>query len=109
MSTFDELERTVLKYLSEGEGFVDLIIYVKPHSNKTELTVEAGDLVFYTKEPAEKGRANASLIHYLSKVLDIPISRIEIIRGTRDRLKRIRIRDVKLEEVLRKIAKTLRT
>ncbi len=109
MSTFDELERIVLKYLSEGEGFVDLIIYVKPQSNRTELAVEAGDLVFYTKEPAEKGRANASLIHYLSRILGVPISRIEIVRGVRDRLKRVRIRDVKIEEVLNKIAKALRT
>ena len=108
MSEIGETEKTILKYLSEGEGFVDLIVYVKPNSPQTQLTVEAGDLVFYTREPAEKGRANASLIHYLSKILGIPISKIEIIRGARDRLKRIRIRDATIEEVLEKIAQAIK-
>ncbi len=108
MSEIDEVEKTILKYLSEGEDFVDLIVYVKPSSNQTQLTVEAGDLVFYTKEPAEKGRANASLLHYLSKILGIPISKIEIIRGLRDRLKRVRIRDTTTREILEKIAQAIK-
>ncbi len=108
MSELGEVEKTVLKYLSEGEGFVDLIVYVKPDSNQTQLTVEAGDLVFYTKEPAEKGRANASLIHYLSRILGIPVSKIEIIRGVRDRLKRVRIRDTTTQEILEKIAQAIK-
>ncbi len=53
-------------------GYIDLIIYVKPRSRETKLVVEGGELVFYTTEPPVGGRANASLVKYLSRRLGVP-------------------------------------
>ncbi len=103
----EEYEEVLIKYITEGENYVDITVYVKPESSETRLTVEGGELVFYTREPAEKGRANASLIHFLSRVLGLPISRIDIVHGVRDRVKRVRIYDVRLDQVLSKIAKAI--
>lgn len=103
----EEYEEVLYKYITEGENYVDITIYVKPESNETRLVIESGELVFYTREPAEKGRANASLVHFLSKVLGLPISKIDIVHGVRSRVKRVRIYDVKLDQVLPKIAKAI--
>jgi len=103
----EEYEEVLYKYITEGENYVDMTIYVKPESNETRLVVESGELVFYTREPAEKGRANASLVHFLSKVLGLPISKIDIVHGVRSGVKRVRIYDVKLDQVLPKIAKAI--
>lgn len=43
--------------------------------------------------PAEKGKANEALRRFLSKEWNVPLKNIEIIRGVRDSLKLIRIKD----------------
>ncbi len=98
-------EQDVLRrILNESKKGVIIQIYVKPESNKEELVLEGGELVFYTTEPPEKGRANAALIRYLSKRLGIPVSKIDIISGQRDRLKMILIRDVKFDDIVELIS-----
>lgn len=103
----EEYEEVLYRYVSEGGNHVDITIHVKPGSNETRLVVESGELIFYTREPAEKGRANASLVHFLSKVLGLPISKVDIVYGIRSRVKRVRIYDAKLDQVLPKIAKAI--
>ncbi len=90
--------------LNESKKGVIIQIYVKPSSDREELVLEGGELVFYTTEPPEKGRANAALIKYLSKRLRIPVSKIDIVSGQRDRLKMILIKDVKFDEIVELIS-----
>ncbi len=90
--------------VEESHKGIIINIYVKPWSQKEELRLESGDLVFYTSEPAEKGRANAALIRFLARRLGIPASRIEIVRGQRDRMKKILVMDASLEEIVEKLA-----
>lgn len=90
--------------VEESHKGVIINIYVKPWSQKEELRLESGDLVFYTSEPAEKGRANAALIRFLTRVLGVPSSRIEIVRGQRDGMKKILVVDASLEEIVEKLA-----
>ncbi len=92
------------RILNESKKGVIIQIYVKPGSNREELVLEGGELVFYTTEPPEKGRANAALIKYLSKRLRIPVSKIDIVSGQRDRLKMILIKDVKFDEIVKLIS-----
>ncbi len=100
MSELDVLGRI----LTESKKGVIIQIYVKPGSNREELVLEGGELVFYTTEPPEKGRANAALIKYLSKRLGIPVSKIDIVSGQHDRLKMILIKDVKFDEIVELIS-----
>jgi len=95
------------KLVEEGDGFVDLTVYVKPEQRETKLVVEYGELVFYTQEPPLEGRANADLIRFLANALRIPTSRIDIVYGWRDRTKRVRIREVSKEDVVEALSKVV--
>lgn len=74
-----------------GNKFVDLSIFVKPNSRQTSIILEGDELIFLTEAPPFQGRANASLIKYLSKLLEIPQSNIEIVHGEKERMKIVRI------------------
>ena len=82
---------------------VIISIFVKPDSPKEELVFEGNELIFYTMEPPVKGRANAALIRFFAKILGIPRSRISIIYGKRDRLKKILIMDATMDYVVEKL------
>ncbi len=95
--------RRLVGETSVGSRFT---VYVKPGSKDTVLKLERGELVFYTEEEPIKGRANASLIKYLSKNMGIPSSKIEIVHGIRSRVKTVLVRDLRgesLVELLEKI------
>ncbi|MCD6084883.1 MAG: DUF167 domain-containing protein [Desulfurococcales archaeon] len=86
-----------------GEGYVDLVIYVKPRSKYTKLTLEGDDLVFHTTEPPVSGRANESLIKYLSRLLRVPKSNIAIVQGLKNKVKKVRVHGVSTDVVLGKL------
>ncbi|MCE4600820.1 MAG: DUF167 domain-containing protein [Desulfurococcales archaeon] len=86
-----------------GRGVV-IQFYVKPDSNRTTLVVEEDELVFYTDEPPVGGRANASLIKFLSKTLRVSPSKIRIVKGSRDRLKIVEVNDVTLDDVVKMLS-----
>ena len=96
-------ERILMKNITEGKEFVDIKIHVKPRTKREHLVLEGDELVFYTTEPAEKGRANAALLYYLSRLLRIPTSRIEIVHGARKNTKIIRIYNTNAETIINKI------
>ena len=56
------------KIIQETKEGVVFTVYVKPESMRERLRLEYGELVFYTNEPAEKGRANASLVRFTIKL-----------------------------------------
>lgn len=89
--------------ISEDSNGVIIKIHVKPSSKKTELAYEYGELIFYTKEPPIKGRANNSLIKYLAKRLGFSQSSISIVRGAKSRDKVVLIRGASRDDIIRKI------
>lgn len=93
----------IVEAMSEDPNGVIIKIHVKPSSKKTELVYEYGELVFYTKEPPVKGRANNSLIKYLAKRLGFPQSSISIVRGAKSRDKVVLIRGASRDDIIRKI------
>ncbi|NOZ89188.1 MAG: DUF167 domain-containing protein [Crenarchaeota archaeon] len=102
------MEEALRKLVTSGDGYVDILVYVKPESSFTGLRMEAGELVFYTDEPPLEGRANASLVRYIARLLGIPTSRVEIVYGQRSRTKRVRVYEVDEETVIQKIIEALR-
>ncbi len=85
--------------------YTDLTIYVKPKANMTYLRVKGEDLVFYTTEPPVGGRANESLIKYLSKKLKVPKKDVVLVRGIRDRVKVVRIYGLSKDEIMKTLIK----
>ena len=69
------------------------MIYIKPNSKKGPLVVESSDgtLIVYVREPAVEGRANEALVKILAEHLDVPKTRIAIIRGVSSRRKFVEV------------------
>ncbi len=89
-----------------GSGAV-IRIYVKPGSKREGLSLEYGELVFHTSEPPVRGRANASLLRYLSRVLGVSSGRVAIIRGEKSRLKIVEVSGVSKRQVIEALEKEL--
>lgn len=70
-----------------------LTILIKPNSAKGPLVESQpdGSLIVYIREIAADGQANTALIKVLAKHLDVPKSRIKIIRGQISRHKIIEV------------------
>lgn len=70
---------------------VQLMIYVKPNAKKTalvEITKERGIVIALHARPQE-GEANKELILFLSQLLKLPKTSIEIQRGEHSRFKKV--------------------
>ena len=83
-----------------NENQAILNIRVQPGSSKNMITGYADGVLHIkiTTRP-EKGKANESLIKYLSNLLGIPKSRIEIQKGTTSRNKILLIDGLSIEEI----------
>ncbi len=93
--------------IEEDNDKLRIKIYVKPSSSKEKLSLEGDELVFYATEPPIHGRANASLIKFFSKKLNISSSMISIKYGSRSKSKILEIYSEKPEEIVKKIKKLI--
>ncbi len=103
-----DVERMLRRFVNEVEDGVELLVFVKPEARFTGLRIEAGELVFYTEELGVAGRENASLVNFLSRLLGVSPSQIDVVEGARERLKRVRIRGRSFDEVSSKLAEAVR-
>jgi len=94
--------------LTQRSGSIWLSIRVQPRASRTEIVgviAETGALKIRLKAPPVDGAANRELLKFLGrKVLRIPPSRLEIVRGKTGRDKVISIDGATLEEVRKKLA-----
>jgi len=89
----------------KGLKCIEITVYVKPKASKRKLIANENELVFFTAQPPEKGRANSDLLKYISKLTGISQRNIAIIRGERQRVKILRICGAELNEFVNKIAR----
>jgi hypothetical protein len=67
-------------------------LHVLPNARSTEIAGRHGEsLKVRVAAPALEGRANALLIEFLRKKMDLPAHRITIMRGTHGRRKTVEI------------------
>ncbi|MHA1834361.1 MAG: DUF167 domain-containing protein [Candidatus Baldrarchaeia archaeon] len=106
----ESLKLILRKYIEEVEDGVKIFLNVKPKSRIEGLKYEFDELVFYTKEPPVKGKANAALMKFLSKVFEVSTSAVEIISGHKDRSKTVKIKgilkDIAISKLLNYLSKT---
>ncbi len=55
------------------------------------VAIENNALKLWIRTAPENGKANAAVISILSEILDVPIARLNIVRGATARDKRVRI------------------
>jgi len=81
-----------------------LHIRLQPGARKNEVMAFQGDVLrARVTAPPHEGRANQALLELLSDLLDIPKSRIAIVRGHTSRDKVVDIEGASLEEVIARL------
>ncbi|MDE3055926.1 MAG: DUF167 domain-containing protein [Verrucomicrobiota bacterium] len=81
-----------------------LIVKVIPKASREEIVGWEGDVLKVRLRAApEKGKANAALISFLAKALDLPKRAITLVSGETSRHKRIVIEGLSLSELQKKV------
>ncbi len=97
-------------HLHNGRMGAAITVRVSPRSSRNEITEIQDDgtiKIRITAAPVD-GQANKVLIEYLSEILEIPKSRIEIVAGQTGRDKLITILDLDSDAVQEKILKQIK-
>lgn len=91
-------------WLKEHEGGVVVEIVLQPRASRNELAgVQGGRLKIKITAPPVEGMANKKLCEFLADVMGIGKQRVQVIAGQAARIKRVKISDVSLDEVGRKL------
>lgn len=91
--------------LHNGELGTALSVRITPRMPKNEISeiLEDGTIKIRLTAPPVDGKANQALIDFLSKILQVPASSIEIIAGQTGRNKLITIMNLNSDEVHHRI------
>jgi hypothetical protein len=91
--------------LHDGKRGAALTIRVTPRARKTGFggVLEDGTIRIRVAAPPVEGKANAALIRFLAKVLDVRKNRIEIVAGEKGLDKIISILDLTAQEAEERI------
>ena len=92
-------------HLHNGKMGAAITVRVMPRSGRNEISEiqEDGTIKIRLKAAPVEGQANKALIEFLSEILDIPKSKIEIVAGQSGRDKLITILDLDSDSVQKKI------
>ncbi len=95
--------------LSDGRGGAALAIRVTPRASRNEIVEILPDNTIKIRltAPPVDGKANEALIEFLSKVLSVPKTRIDIVAGQTGRDKLVTIMDMDSSEAQELILKQL--
>lgn len=91
-----------MSFLHESKDGILIEVRVQPRAARSELAGIQDDRlkIRLTAAPVE-GEANRECVRVLSKILDIPKSDLEIVKGLKSRLKTILVRHHDAEALLR--------
>ena len=85
------------------EDEIFLTIKAHPNSSRREIKISDYNIDVYINETADKGKANKSIIKLLSKILKIPTSQINIVKGLKSQNKIVMLKNINIEEILGRI------
>jgi uncharacterized protein len=96
-------------HLHDGKHGAAITVRVIPRSPRNEIVevLEDGTIKVRLKAPPIEGKANLELIRFMSDTLDIPQSRIEILAGTKGKVKILTILDIESSDLEKKLIKIL--
>ena len=87
--------------IKETGGNIVFSVRVQPKAKSDRVLGEhAGALKVAVTAPPEKGKANAAVVALLSRLLGVPKSSIEIVRGETSRVKTLRVQGVGKDALL---------
>lgn len=83
-------EPQAIRALLDGEG--RLAVRVTPGAREESLTIVAGKLAAKVRAKPADGAANEAVLAAVARVLGVPRSQVELLRGATSREKLLRIR-----------------
>ena len=99
----DELSQA----LKSADGGVILSCHVQPNASRTAVSGMYGaELKIALKSPPVDGKANKELCRFLTDTFKLSSSSAEVISGHASRKKRVFLRGVALQQVLKQIAES---
>lgn len=88
--------------VQKRDSSIVLQVRVQPRASKNQIAgVLDGALRVRLQAPALEDRANVALCEYLAELLKTPKSAVRILGGERSRIKRVEIRGVTEQEILK--------
>jgi uncharacterized protein len=94
--------RSVIK--SVDTRTVEILLWVQPGASKTTIVgihpLDPPALKIKIKAPPVEGKANEEVLSFFAKTFGVPIRQIALVSGETQRLKRIQIKGVGLDEIL---------
>ncbi|NOQ85490.1 MAG: YggU family protein [Deltaproteobacteria bacterium] len=92
-------------WIIEEDGAVIMNVLLQPRASKNELVGIHGDcLKIKVTSPPVENKANKKLCEYLSGLIGISKSKIEVVKGEKMRIKKVKISDSTLAEVRKKLS-----
>jgi uncharacterized protein (TIGR00251 family) len=90
--------------IQQADDSVIFAVKVVPRSSRTAITgILNGMLKIKLAAPPEKGKANQSLIEFLAETLSVKKNAIKITSGVSSQVKTIRIIDISVESLFKKL------
>lgn len=92
-------------HLHDGKKGAALAVRVTPRASKNEIVdiLSDGTVKIHLTAPPVEGKANAALLKFLSKVLDVSQKRLELVAGAGGRDKLISVIDMDADTLHKKI------
>lgn len=91
-------------WCKEQGGSVVLNVRVQPNSPREGVgEIRGGSLTIRLNAPPVEGKANAALIRFLSKRLDVSKARVTIVQGEKARNKLVAVEGLRPEDVARSL------
>lgn len=97
-----------MSWIKEEEGALIVNVWLQPRASKNEVVGIHGDcLKIKVTAPPIENRANEKLCECLSGWMGIAKQKIEVIKGGKMRMKKVKISDCTLDQVRKHLHQTL--
>jgi len=96
-------------HLHDGKKGAALAVRVTPRASKNEIVdiLSDGTVKIHLTAPPVEGKANAALLKFLSRVLDVPLKKLEVVAGAGGRDKLISVIDMDADALHKKIVERI--
>ena len=95
--------------LHDGKRGAALAVRVTPRASRNEVfgVLNDGTVKIHLTAPPVEGQANEALLKFLSEVLGVPLSRLDIVAGKTGRDKLVSVLDMDAETAHKRIVKRM--
>jgi len=96
-------------HLHDGKKGAALAVRVTPRASKNEISevLSDGTIKIHLTAPPVEGKANEALLKFLSGVLKVPVSHLEVVAGVNGRDKIVSVVDMDAATLHKKIVENI--